>query len=217
MCNVFSVEASYFDTSSPLVQPPYYANDYYRNSSPYYRYDDCPYWDTTCSNGYYNSQNPPYGSNENQCAFYQNGRCDGYNPGVQGGFGGFDTVPNRPDLVLQSVYQNAPDRHVIAQLCNRGSDMQRSARVRTVFTTDNATATKENTLWLSRGQCIDSPVYVTPSALGISFRGEYLVNVVIDAGNQVDELDESNNILTRTITIDTDRRSGRGFDYYYQR
>lgn len=176
----------------------YCANTSYNGSTTYYRSNICPTWDVACNNSYYNSTNTQYQNGSTYCT-YSNNYCNNYNYNNNYNYG-----YNQPDLVVQRVYQNSSDKRIIAQICNQGGEMNNSVSVRTSFVSNSTTSTY-NTLQIGHGQCTSTVVSTTPAELGIVYGGSYSITVAVDANNNVSESNESNNTLTQSLFLETDR------------
>ena len=193
-------------------------NTLYNGSNTYYRSNICPPGDVACNNSYYNSTNTPYQNNNTYCT-YSNSYCNNNTSNYNYNFSNTSNYNNSnynssyihnvayelPDLVVQKLYQNSLDKHIIAQICNVGGDMRNSASVRTNFVSSNSTANMYNTLQMARGQCTSSVVYSTPAELGLVYGGNYSVIVTVDVNNAIGEWDEINNTLTQQLFVETDR------------
>lgn len=188
-------------TNPSCLNNPY--NSPYNGSNTYYRSNICPPGDYACNNNYYNSVNNQYRSDDyyRSCT-YSNGYCNNnyYDRNDR-----HNTAFRQSDLVVRNLYQSSSDKRIVAQICNEGADMNGSASVRTNFTTNGTTSSSYNSIQLSAGQCVDSLASVTPSALGITFNGNYSVTATIDADNGISERNESNNSLTRSFFVETDQ------------
>lgn len=81
--------------------------------------------------------------------------------------------------------------------------MDRSTSIRTDFTVNNKVASSYNTIQLFHGQCMDSLTSVNPVDLNMNSNGSYYISVKVDANNNVDECDESNNSLSLSLYMET--------------
>lgn len=166
-----------------------YSNNYCNN----YQNSNTNYCDST--NNYCNNYNYNQNNSTSYCN-YTNNYCNNYNY--------YNTISyDRPDLVVQRIYQNSSDKSIIAQICNQGGDMNSSASVRTNFVSNNTTASMYNTVQIGRGQCTSSIVYTTPAELGIIYSGNYTVSTTVDANNNTMESNESNNTLSQYLYLET--------------
>lgn len=172
----------------------YCSGNNYNNSSVYYPNN---YYNTNYCNSSNNYCNSNYTNNPYYCA-PANNYCNTYNSNYYYNTPQYD----RPDLVVQRVYQNSSDRHIAAEICNQGGDMRNSASVRTSFSANNMTTNIYTSLQLARGQCTGSIIYTIPSELGIYYNGNYYsLSVVVDANNSTDESNESNNTANQYLQI----------------
>lgn len=169
-------------------------NNNYNNSSVYYPNN---YYYTNYCNSSNNYCNSNYTNNSYYCT-PANNYCNTYNSNHYYNTPQYD----RPDLVVQRVYQNSSDRHIAAEICNQGGDMRNSASVRTSFSANNMTTNIYTSLQLARRQCTGSIIYTVPSELGIYSNGNYYsLSVVVDANNSTDESNESNNTANQYLQI----------------
>lgn len=190
----------------------YCGNNTYNGSYTYYRSNICPRDDYACNRDYYNSTNTQYQYNNTYCT-YSNNYCNNSNNNVTTNCNYSNNYCNNnysnqydlPDLVVQKVSQNSSDKRIIAQICNQGGDMRSSISLRTDFNSGGRTATVYNTVQMGRGQCTSSIVSTSPVELGITYGGNLTVSVTADAGNSVNEQNESNNTLSQYLFIETDR------------
>lgn len=178
----------------------YCGTNYYNAPITYYRANICPPGDYVCNRNYYNSTNTQY-QNGNVYCTYLNNYCNNYSYYNYYNNSQYD----RPDLIVQRIYQNSSDKHIIAQICNQGGDMDNSVSIRTNFVSNNTTATMYNTLQIGHGQCTSSVVYAIPAEMNIFYNGNYSISVTVDATNNVSERDEANNTFTQYLYIETDR------------
>lgn len=81
--------------------------------------------------------------------------------------------------------------------------MDRSVSVRTDFTVNGRMATTYGNVQLVRDQCTDSISSVSPAELSMGSNGTYTILARVDANNNVDERDESNNTMTINLSIET--------------
>lgn len=180
-------------------------NSYYNGSNTYYRSNICPPYDTACNNSYYNSTNTQYRDNSNRYCTYANNYCNDYNS-YNTSYNNYNYYNNTqndlPDLVVQKIYQNSSDKHIIAQICNQGGDMRSSVSIRTSFSS-NTNATMYNTLQIGKGQCTSSVVYTSPEEMNIIYNGNVSISVTVDSNNNLNELNESNNTLTQNLYVET--------------
>ncbi|MDD5377430.1 MAG: CARDB domain-containing protein [Candidatus Gracilibacteria bacterium] len=197
---------NYNNTSYCNYSNNYCNNTNYNGSTIYYRANICPPGDFACNNTYYNSTNTPYQNGNTYCTYSNNYCNNSYNNTYNGNYNyNYNYIYNQPDLVVQRVYQNSSDKHIIAQICNQGGDMDGSVSIRTNFASNNTTANMYNSLQMGRGQCTSTVVYTTPAELGITYNGNYSINVTVDANNNINESNESNNTFTQYLFVETDR------------
>lgn len=198
-------------------------NLYYNNSNFYYRNNICPSWDVACNNSYYDSINntatryctssnnycnnydPYYNSNSNY--YSNNGTYCNYSNNYCNNYPYYNNTPQygTPDLFVQKISQNSGDKHIVAQICNQGGDMNGSVSLRTSFSSNNSTSYMYNTLQIGRGQCTSTVVYTTPAELGIFYSGNYSISITTDVNNNVSEQNESNNTLSQYLFLETNQ------------
>lgn len=152
--NYYNNDSNYCNSSNNYCNNN--STTYYNGSYTYYRSNICPTGDYACNNSYYNSTNTPYQYNNTYCT-YSNNYCNAYNNGnynngnYNNGYNYYNgTQYDLPDLVVQKVYQNSSDKHIIAQICNQGGDMRNSASIRTDFSSNGRLGAMYNTLQMGR-------------------------------------------------------------------
>lgn len=175
----------------------YCSSNSYNNSSQYpnnyYNTNYC-----SSSNNYCNNFNTNYNSNNIYYCTPANNYCNTYNSNYYYPPPQYD----RSDLIIQRIYQNSSDRHIVAEICNQGGDMRNSASIRTTFISDNITANTYTALQLTRGQCTSSHIFTSPLELNIFSNGSYYsLSATVDANNNVDESNESNNTSNQYLQI----------------
>ena len=204
-CN-YTYNSNYYNNNYNNTQYCTSSNNYCSNNSynynpptTYYRTNICPIGDIACNNNYYNSQNPSYQNTNNTSCTYANNYCNyTYNSNYYS-----NTIINKPDLTIQRLYQNSGDKHIIAEICNQGGDMINAVSIRTSFFANNITTNSYNTLQMAQGQCTSTVVYTTSTELGINYTGNYPMTVTVDVNNAVDETNESNNVFSQSLFLET--------------
>lgn len=200
----------------------YCANgNYYNSPVTYYRNNICPREDYACNYSYYNDTNTQYRNDSNTYCTYSNNYCNNYrknketrdctysnnycNNSNSNNYNNNNAQYNQSDLVVQNITQNSSDKHIVAQICNQGGDMNSSTSVRTTFSYAGNTASIYNNLQIGRGQCTSDVVFTTPGELNLPYTGNYSIMVTVDANGNVNERNETNNTLTQNIFLTTDR------------
>jgi len=56
---------------------------------------------------------------------------------------------------------------------------------------------------MAQGQCTSTVVYTTSTELGINYTGNYPMTVTVDVNNAVDETNESNNVFSQSLFLET--------------
>ncbi len=193
--------SNYNNTQYCTASNNYCSNNSYNYTAPttYYRTNICPVGDVVCNNNYYNSQNSSSQNIYNTACTVSNNYCNNtYNSNYYS-----NTVINKPDITIQRLYQNSGDKHIIAELCNNGGDMLNAVSIRTSFFANNITTNSYNTLQMAQGQCTSTVVYTTSTELGINYTGNYPITVTVDVNNTIDESNESNNIFSQSLFLET--------------
>ena len=142
-------------------------NDYFYNNSSNFYQNSSNYCNS--SNNYCNTYNSNYNSNYNSSQniyntycnasnnycnntnIYNssnycnssNNYCNSYNSNY------YNIQYDLPDLVVQRVYQNSSDKHIVAEICNQGGNMSNPISMRTSFVSNNITTGMYNTVQLT--------------------------------------------------------------------